>query len=264
MKLTNKNYYSQKADTEYLSCSQYKDFIGSLGKKGCEAHAMAKLKGEWEDETTIPMLVGSYIDSYFEGTLEDFKENRPEIFTKQGTLKAEYRQAEIIIERIKKDKLFMEHLDGEKQVIMTGEIGNAKFKIKMDSYIKDKAIVDLKIVKDIKERFWVKDYGYVNFIENWGYDLQLAIYQEIVRQNTGKKLPCIIAVADKQKVPNIDLIKIPQWVLDDCINGIEGNIDHILKLKSGEIEPTRCGQCDYCKSTKVLNGYLPFDRLIEV
>ena len=146
---------------------------------------------------------------------------------------------------------------------MTGEIGNAKFKIKMDSYIKDKAIIDLKIVKDIKERFWVKDYGYVNFIENWGYDLQLAIYQEIVKQNTGKKLPCIIAVADKQKVPNIELIKIPQWVLDDCLNGIEGNIDHILKLKSGEIEPTRCGQCDYCKSTKVLNGYLPFDRLIE-
>lgn len=264
MKLTENNYYSKEANKSYLSVSQYKDFMGSLGWRGCEAHAMAKLKGEWKDETTSAMLVGSYVDCYIEGTLEKFKERNPEIFTKQGTLKAEFKHAEKIIERMEKDKLFMEHLKGEKQVWMIGELFGAKWKIKMDSYIKDKVIVDLKVVKDINERFWVKDVGHTNFIEYWGYDLQLAVYQEIVRQNTGKKLPCVIAVADKGKEPSIDLIQIPQWLMDDCINDIESNVKRIVELKEGKAEPIRCEKCDYCKATKVLKGYTPLDRLIEV
>ena len=264
MKLTNKNYYSNEANFEYLSVSQYKDFCGSIGKRGCEAHALAKLKGEWKDETTTPMLVGSYVDSYIEGTLEEFKEQNPLIFKKDGTLKAEYIQAESIIERIEKDKLFMEHLSGEKQVIMTGELFGAKWKIKIDSYIKNKVIVDLKIIKDINERFWVKDFGFTNFIEYWGYDLQLAIYQEIARQNTGNKLPCVIAVADKQKSSNIELIKIPQWLMDDCISDSEANVKRIIDLKTGNAEPTRCEKCDFCKETKILKGYLPFDKIIEI
>ncbi len=67
MKLTNKNYYSQKANKEFFSVSQIKDFLK------CEAQAMAKLSGEWVEEPTTAMLIGSYVDSWFEGTLEDFK-----------------------------------------------------------------------------------------------------------------------------------------------------------------------------------------------
>jgi hypothetical protein len=44
MILTNGNYYSQEANLEYMSVSQYKDFFGTLGYKGCEAQALAKLK----------------------------------------------------------------------------------------------------------------------------------------------------------------------------------------------------------------------------
>ena len=39
MQLTNENYYGKEANQEYLSVSQYKDFFGSLGKKGCESRA---------------------------------------------------------------------------------------------------------------------------------------------------------------------------------------------------------------------------------
>ena len=48
MILTNENYFSKEADMEYLSVSQYKNFIGSLGKIACEAEAMALLNGVWE------------------------------------------------------------------------------------------------------------------------------------------------------------------------------------------------------------------------
>ena len=48
MQLTNENYFSREASNEYMSVSQYKSFIGSMGIKGCEAMAMAEINGEWE------------------------------------------------------------------------------------------------------------------------------------------------------------------------------------------------------------------------
>ncbi len=119
MRLNSKNYYSSKANWEYLSVSQYKDFCGSLGEAGCEAKAMAKLKGEWQDEITTAMLIGSYVDAWFEGTLNQFAENTPELFNKNGTLKADFIKANEIIERVKKDPLFMKYMSGKKQKIMS-------------------------------------------------------------------------------------------------------------------------------------------------
>ena len=46
MQLTNENYFSREASNEYMSVSQYKSFIGSMGIKGCEAMAMAEINGE--------------------------------------------------------------------------------------------------------------------------------------------------------------------------------------------------------------------------
>ena len=84
MKINKRNYYSQKANIEYLSVSQYKDFCGTIGKCGCEARALAKLNGEWIEEPTTAMLVGSYVDSYFEGTLDLFKNSNPDLFKQNG------------------------------------------------------------------------------------------------------------------------------------------------------------------------------------
>lgn len=61
MQLTSENYYSQEANREYMSVSGYKDFAGTYGKLPCEFHAMEKLNGNWEDEKTTALLVGSYV-----------------------------------------------------------------------------------------------------------------------------------------------------------------------------------------------------------
>lgn len=78
MILTPENYYSPEANFEYMSVSQFKDFSGTYGQVGCEARAMAKLRGEYQEEKTTALLVGSYVDSYFEGpeSLERFKSER--------------------------------------------------------------------------------------------------------------------------------------------------------------------------------------------
>lgn len=255
MKLTNNNYYSQCANQEYFSVSQVKDFLK------CEAYAMAKINGEWIEEPTPAMLIGSYVDSYFEGTLDNFKERTPEIFKKDGTLKADYILAENIIQKIETDPLFMLCLSGKKQIIMTGEFLGTQWKIKMDSYIEQEAIVDLKVVKKLREVFWSRG-GRQSFIENWGYDLQLAVYQEIVKQNTGAYLDCIIAAVDKQKYPDIDCILIPDDQLDFRRRDLAFKMPRIIDVKAGKEPPKRCGICDYCRATKKLEGLIEPYKLV--
>ena len=63
LKLTPENYYTKEANMQYVSVSQYKEFNGTTGKMGCEAYAMAKLRGEVEEVTTTALMVGSYVDA---------------------------------------------------------------------------------------------------------------------------------------------------------------------------------------------------------
>ena len=250
--LTAENYYSQEANKHYMSVSQFKDFAGTFGKMRCEFYAMEKLKGKWTDQKTLPLMVGSYVDSYFEGTLDTFKEENPEIFTTEGALKAPYKKASEIILRIERDEYFMRFLSGEKQRIMTCNLFGCNWKIKMDSYIPGVAIVDLKVMASITKPHWVRDFGYMDFIRYWGYDIQGAVYQEVVYQNTGQRLPFYIAVATKEDEPDIRIIQVTQPYLDEALNTVESNMSRILDVKYGKAEPDRCDQCDCCRHFRVL------------
>lgn len=244
MKLTKDNYFSQEMSMKFMGVSQYKAF------EKCSAAALAEINGEYEREKTTALLVGSYVDSYFEGTLDKFKAQNPNLFKKDGTLKSDYIQADQIINRIEQDSLFMEFMSGEKQVIMTGEIEGVPVKIKIDSCFPDK-IVDLKIMRDF-EPMYVPEQGRLPWYEAWRYDLQGAVYQEIVRQNTGKRLPFYLAAATKEKVTDIKILHIGQELLDFELEQFKKNVQMYDAVKKGIIEPERCGKCDYCKQTKIL------------
>ena len=264
MILTADNYYSQEADMEFLSVSQFKSFCGTGGRPGCEFHAMKKLLGDWTDPPTTALLVGSYVDAYYEGpeSMARFKAENPDIFTKAGELKAAYKGADRMIERTEADPIFSKFMGGEKQVIMTGEIAGAPWKIKMDSYFPGEAIVDLKTLKAFRSistrnraDVWVKDVGYEKFYHYWGYDLQLAVYQEIVRQNTGKRLPCFLAVITKEAEPDFSVGQLMQKELDDALTEVTSyRVGRILELKGGEEYPDRCEECDCCRATRVLES----------
>lgn len=244
MKLTQRNYFSKKANKEFMSVSQFKSF------EKCQTAALAEINGKHKREMTTSLLVGSYVDAYFEGTLDAFIRKTPEIFKKDGTLKAEYIQADAIIKRIERDKLFMKYLSGEKQVIMTGTINGVKVKIKIDSLLPDK-IVDLKIVKDF-QNIWHEEKGSLPWFEYWEYDMQGAVYQEIVRQNTGLVLPFYLAAATKEKTTDIDIVHIGQNYLDFALDRFKRDVELYDAIKLGFVEPERCEKCEYCKKTKVL------------
>ena len=242
---------------KYMGNSQFKAF------QKCEASALAEIKGEYTREVTDALLVGSYVDAHFEGTLDIFRAKHPEIFTRNGDLKAQYRQAEIMINRAERDPMFSKFMSGRKQVIMTGTIANVPFKIKVDS-LHDKAIVDLKAMRDF-ESVWNPDKECrQHFINYWGYDIQGAIYQEIVRQNTGEKLPFYIAAVTKEKEPDLKIYWIPDDDLTAMLHEIETLAPRYQAIKEGKLNPQRCGHCSYCKFTKVLTEPINYHDEIEV
>jgi hypothetical protein len=248
MILTAENYYSSEANMEYMSASQYKSFLE------CEAGTMARINGEYEEEKSTALLIGSFVDNHFSKTLDLFKAQNPDIFLKgKPELKSEYKHAEYIIARIERDTMFMKYISGEQQVIKTGEIEGVPFKTRIDSYHPGKAIVDLKVMRDF-EPVWKAGLK-LTFIEAWGYDIQGAIYQAI----EGNNLPFFIAAATKEKPePDIALISIPQDRLDYCLNQVKGNVQRFADIKKGLIEPVRCEKCPWCRSTKVLTQIVDY------
>lgn len=257
-KLTSDNYFSQENELLYMGSSQFKNF------HKCEASALAELRGEYKRDVTDALLVGSYVDAHFEGTLDIFKAQHPEIFKKDGELKVQYKQAEKMIQRAERSELFMQFMSGEKQVIMTGEIAGVPFKIKIDSYVPGKCINDLKTIKDFQLIWNPEKKQRQHFINYWGYDIQGAIYREIVRQNTGKTLPFFISAVTKEAEPDLDVLWVPDDDLDSALEVVTSLAPRFQKLKSGELEPQRCGHCDYCRFTKILTAPRNYHEDCEV
>lgn len=263
--VTQEKYYSPALQMEYMGSTQYKAF------QKCEAAALAELKGEYIRPVTSSLLIGGYVDAYFSGEMEKYMGHHPELFKRDGTLKAEFQHANEIIRRMESDRLYSLLMSGKKQVIRTGYIAGIPFKIRIDSLIDaeiccqivkefpdtaaalgmcDGAIVDQKVLKDLDPVWCEEERQLVPFIEYWGYDIQGAIYQEI----EGNMLPFIIAAGTKENSPNLDTVYIPDYDLQSKLAEIEDNAPRYQAIKEGRIEPTRCERCDYCKATKRLTG----------
>ncbi len=274
MKLKTNNYYTKKANKEFMSVSQYKEFAK------CEACAMAQIKGEYERPKTSALFLGSFVDELLTGTKKSqvkfIVENFENIFQKSsryikiperdrldfvrgefndlfiaenGKPYAEIVQALETVERVKKQPLMMQHLSGKRQKIMIGEIAGVPFKIKMDSYHPGEMIVDLKYMSSLRSPNMFE-----SMVKYWGYDIQGAIYQEIVRQNTGERLPFFLNIATKEKPAHLAVTEIKQYDLDEALENVIKNAPRYQAIKNGEIEPERCEDynCDYCTETAII------------
>ena len=257
MLLDNDNYFSPQASQMFMGASQFKSFME------CPERTIKEIRGEYHRPDTKALLMGSYVDAYFSDEMGQFLGQHPEVFKRDGALKSEYQQCNKMIDRAEMEPLFMEFMSGEHQRIMTGELFGVPYKIKMDSYFPGRMIVDLKCMRDTKPVY--KNGHMQTFIDAWGYDLQLYIYQQIEAQNSedGVLLPCYLAVITKEEEPDIRLIEVPQWKL----NGAEAIIKHYSPIfqsyKDGKSEPPRCGKCAYCRQTKKITKAETYEDLLE-
>lgn len=263
MKITEKNYFDLEVRNKYLDVSTFKDFVGTPAKNGCESRAIADLKGEYTEPKSTALLLGSLVDEMLLGTPEslmEFKADNMELFSSRGPtkgqLKSEYRIAHQMVDRVQQDIKFMKYLDGEHQKIMTGTIFGVDWRIKIDNFIPDKAIVDLKTMESIRKSYYSHLIGRCNAFLYFDYILQAAIYQEIVFQNTGKRLPFYFACISKENVTDLEIIYVDDETLHERIYGnefspgIANHVQNIRLLMNGEVDPIECGHCDYCLPRK--------------
>ena len=247
MVLTEDTYYGQESGKKFMSVSQFKSF------QKCEAAALAEINGEYVPERGRALLLGSYVDEMLTGTKESqnefVEENRAELFKRNGDPYADVAQADEAIRRVKEQPLMLKYLDGEHQVIMTGEIEGVPVKGKFDSYKPNEFLADLKYLKDFRSP---------NFFENaisyYGYDMQMAVYRELVRQNDGVDLPCYLVIVTKQDPPDVAVAEVNEFDLDMALTRFKANVRRFQDIKEGKILPERCDghDCSYCRATKFL------------
>lgn len=284
MKLTSRNYYSKAANEAYFSVSQFKSF------KKCEASAMAELRGEFSPDRGRALLLGSYVDEMLTGTkasqakfiaehymdlfqksskvitalskfetvneCKEFVAGCDELFHINNKPYADIVQANETIARVKEQPKMMHYLSGKHQVIMTGEIEGVPFKIKMDSFDPNEYITDLKYMASLRSPNL-----FTSMIEYWDYDIQAAVYQEIVRQNIGKRLPFMFDVATKEDPAHLALGEISQYNMDNALEKVKTLVPRYQKIKKGELTAERCEDygCDYCTSTKIITEPIDTD-----
>lgn len=271
-KVTAENYYSIETQLAYMSASQFKSF------QRCEAAALAELEGRYVRPKTTAMLVGSYVDAHFSGEMEQFRAQNPELFKRDGSLKAEFVRAEDIIIRMERDELYALLMSGKKQVILTGRINGVPYKAKLDSLLGtdtcqeivrrfpgarkalgfcDGAIVDQKVMASLDDVWSEESWGKIPFARAWGYDIQGAIYQAL----EGHMLPFILAVGTKEPEPDLAAIYIPDQELAAKLEEVESLSHRYQAIKRHKIEPVGCGKCPYCRSQKKLTKIIDYREL---
>lgn len=254
MELNRDNYFSKEAHQEFMSVSQFKDFLF------CEEMAVKKISGEWESkEAKKDFLMGHYMHAWNEGCLGDFIIEHPEIFRKDGKKRSDFVKCDLMIERIEREPLVMKSLEGQSEVIFTAELYGAKWKICIDSYNHElKIFCDLKSLKSFYDKFW--ENGLENVFEYRMYFLQMAIYCEIERiannRGPGDYFEPFLGIVSKQEPPDIDLLSfvsdhesLEEFIVKQ-LNIVKERLPRIIDLKAGKITPGRCGKCEYCRETK--------------
>lgn len=263
MELNKSNYFSLEADKEYMSVSQYKSF------RECEAKALAKINGEWEDTDKDALLLGSYVHAWNEGTLHEFKTEHPEMYSSRGVtkgqLKSTFTIADKMIQTLKDDPLISKVREGCKEVIMMAEMFGVPWKIMIDIYNPELGtIVDLKTTREIRKKYYNPYEGVMqNFIQYYDYLVQMAVYCEIERINrkgNNYLSPHIIAIS-KEDIPDKEVIFLGTDFIENKLLEVEVYLPRIIKVKNGELEPRRCEKCNYCKATKKLKEIIFWKEL---
>lgn len=261
--LTKENYHSKEADALFMSVSQFKS-----GQE-CEAATFAGIEGDYVRPESPALTLGSYTHAAFESTeafAQFVEDNQLVIFNNKGNKYASYQQADEMIECLKNDRLAMFALTGEKEVIMTGEIGGVQWKIRIDNLNLERGYFsDLKTTKSLYDRFWSEKYGskYVSFVHHYGYILQMAVYQEIIRQNTGQLLEPYIVAVTKETPPDKEIITFDQDDLNFELEYVVAALPSVLEAKRKQRERERCGKCAFCRGTKQLKSPVNVNYLLD-
>lgn len=252
--LNQENYFSKEADLKYFSVSQYKNF------KKCSAKAMNDLEFDI-NEYKEAFVEGELFEALTIGDKNLFFAKHPEMISSQGPtkgqLKSNYKKVVKAAERFNEQKFFKEIIDGsQKQVILTGVINGIEIKGKLDLLnLERKLIPDVKCMANFNDEWDKVEKCYKPWYYTYDYVLQLAIYQELVRQNYGIICDTCLFAATKEDTPDLASIKFANELLKIELEKFSKDIIYFDNIKQGNSAPISCGTCDYCKSHKIITEF---------
>lgn len=274
-KVTSANYRSKEVNQTFYNYSQIKTAIY------CMAGWKAERDGEWISRANHEALNhGTYIDL---ALLEDgvthqrWCMDHKDVVYNKGSVKAgkNYKIIAIdeAIERARNDEEFMDKFDGNNQAILFFEdFHGFPFRCKLDDLALSKArISDLKSCRDIDGVQYSKKLGRrAHWIEDYGYVLQAALYQDAVYQKYQVLCKYYIGAMEKtypfrrrvfhltEDTPGYDTI---HWqdVFSHYIQlAVETmGLMHQARDTNAKDLP-RCEQCEYCWSTRKETETVPF------
>jgi len=261
MLLTEENYHSQEANTEYISASQIKTACK------CEAKWWAEITGKYKQKFKNAFLEGHYFETMLTGNDNDialFQSQNPEMFStrgiSKGELKSNFLKVQCAIDAVKRQEMLIKIIANAKnQTIMTGEILGVKIKTMTDLNMpKSKSIYDLKAMRDFKNVYSEQDEEYQEWWKFWHYDIQLWLYREIAKQNgfyDENKSRYGLIGASKQEHSDVKPIVFSEETLDAAGQTALYELQRMKDIKAGLILPERCECCEYCKLTKIIKEF---------
>lgn len=260
--LNQQNYHSNEMNKQYMSVSQFKNFME------CEAKAMAKLSGAYQEPSSNALIVGSYVHAALESEeafLQFIEENNGSIFKPRGGKYSDFELADKMIEVLKNDRFAMFALEGEKEQIYTAHLFGTDWKIKVDSINHQRrTFTDIKTTQDLHKRYWSTKYDeWVSFVEEWDYVLQMAVYRRVLQENLGYSYTPYMAAVSKENIPNKAVLHFDESRYEFEYEYLEMKMERVLDVKSGKLEPHRCEKCNYCRSTKALKDTMEIGELIH-
>lgn len=238
----------------------------------CEAEALAELKGEYQPESDLaPLLIGNYVHSYFESpeAHAKFLKDNPGMLAKTGKTKGQllkkYSIADTVIDYLDSDSAFKQLYQGDKEVIVTGDLFGVDWKGKIDCLNLERGyFIDLKTTAGLHKKFWNNgEHKWESFVAAYNYQLQMWVYQQLIQQTFGVTCQPYIVAVSKETVPDKTIVSIPDYRMEEAKRTVEMRQNHIELVKSGQIKPNYCGTCDYCKPLKQLGNIISMDELIS-
>ena len=256
--LNKHNYHDHETSKMFMSWSLFKMLAPAFG--GCEAKGMAFIRGEYKEEQTEAMLLGSFVDAYMSGEMTEFVAKNPDIALKsgpnKGCFKEKFNNAFLnAFPIIDNDPTIKAGLEGSKQEIITGELFGMTWKAKIDVY-RNGLITDLKYTAEVFGKVWNKELScFQSTIENYGYFYQLSIYAQLAEQSTGNPHNGQLVVITKETPPDRAVIILPREAMDAKLLTLSHHAERVKQVWKGLAEPAQCGACAYCRKVKKASIY---------
>lgn len=220
----------------------------------CEASALASDRGELEFVPTESMLASKLTEEYLIGTEKEvvkmFNENPSMLNSRTGNLKVAYEKARELADLAKEDEIFMTFLTGEPQVKLEGVINGMKV-IGFADIVSEHFISDLKVMANFDRAWDPVSRKRVSFVQQRRYAVQGAIYLELARQMWGKEMNFFIPAMTKQAISRRIVVSFADENMENHLQRFSDSLPRIQQLRNGEVEPTSCGECDYCLERRI-------------